>query len=74
VRRLGHAMDNGENEVDGRCLAVPIPQTRIPAALSLSAPASRFPLQDVERFAQALAAAAESITAPGGTAAPGTPQ
>lgn len=75
VRRLGYAMDNGENEIDGRCLAVPIPHTRIPAALSLSAPASRFPLQDVDRFAQALAAAAESITTPGGTPeAPDSPE
>jgi IclR family acetate operon transcriptional repressor len=63
VRRLGYAMDNGENEVDGRCLAVPILHARIPAALSLSAPAGRFPLQDVQRVARALTDAAESITA-----------
>lgn len=63
VRRLGYAMDNGENEIDGRCLAVAIPHTRIPAALSLSAPAGRFPLQDVDRVAQALTDAAKSITA-----------
>ncbi|MEV0720806.1 M1 family aminopeptidase, partial [Asanoa sp. NPDC050611] len=28
VRRLGYALDNGENEVDGRCLAVPILHAR----------------------------------------------
>ncbi|MEV0714317.1 IclR family transcriptional regulator [Asanoa sp. NPDC050611] len=67
VRRLGYALDNGENEVDGRCLAVPILHARIPAALSLSAPAGRFPLQDVERVAHALTEAAASITAAGAT-------
>jgi len=63
VRRVGHALDNGENEVDGRCVAVVIPGTRLPAALSLSAPAARFPLQDVAKVAAALRAAAEQISA-----------
>ena len=62
VRRVGHALDNGENEVDGRCVAVAIPGTRLPAALSLSAPAARFPLQDVATVADALKAAARAIT------------
>jgi IclR family transcriptional regulator, acetate operon repressor len=62
VRRVGHALDNGENEVDGRCVAVVIPGTRLPAGLSLSAPAARFPLQDVGKVATALRAAAEAIT------------
>lgn len=67
VRRLGYALDNGENEVDGRCLAVPIPGTRLPAALSMSAPAGRFPLEAVDRIAATLqAAAAELTTSPGG--------
>jgi IclR family acetate operon transcriptional repressor len=69
VRRLGYAMDNGENEVDGRCLAVPILHARIPAALSLSAPAGRFPLQDVEPVARALTEAAENITSAAAAAA-----
>jgi IclR family transcriptional regulator, acetate operon repressor len=62
VRRIGYAVDNGENEVDGRCVAVPIPGTRLPAALSLSAPAARFPLQQTEVVAQALHDAAGQIT------------
>lgn len=69
VRRLGYALDNGENEVDGRCLAVPIPGTRLPAALSMSAPAARFPLQDVDRIAQILQVAAGELTA---SATPGS--
>jgi IclR family acetate operon transcriptional repressor len=54
VRRRGYATDNAENEVDGRCVAVPIDGTPLPAALSLSAPASRFPRGQVERIARAL--------------------
>ncbi|WP_116998966.1 IclR family transcriptional regulator [Desertimonas flava] len=61
VRRLGYALDNGENEIDGRCLAVPIPQTRLPVAISLSAPAGRFPLRDVEHVAAVLQAAASEL-------------
>lgn len=63
VRRVGYAVDNGENELDGRCVAVPIPRTRLPAALSLSAPSSRLPLQDVDKVATALIDAAAAITA-----------
>jgi IclR family transcriptional regulator, acetate operon repressor len=61
VRRLGYAVDNGENEIDGRCVAVPILGTRLPAALSLSAPASRFPQQQIESVAVELRRVAEQI-------------
>ncbi len=61
VRRVGYAVDNGENELDGRCVAVPILGTRLPAAISLSAPAARFPIQAVETAAKALQAAAEQL-------------
>lgn len=61
VRRLGYAIDNGENELDGRCVAVPILGTKLPAAISLSAPTSRFPLQQIDAVATALQHAAESI-------------
>lgn len=61
VQRLGYALDDGENELDGRCVAVPLQGTRLPAAISFSAPASRFPLQDIKRVAAALQDAAESI-------------
>ena len=62
VQRVGYAVDNGENEVDGRCVAVAIPGTRLPAALSLSAPAARFPLQQVDSVATALRDVAKRIT------------
>ncbi|MFC6866275.1 IclR family transcriptional regulator [Haloechinothrix salitolerans] len=61
VRRVGYAVDNGENELDGRCVAVPILGTRLPAAISLSAPAARFPVQDVESAAKALQDAAKEL-------------
>lgn len=48
VRRLGYAVDNGENEVDGRCVAVPLSSGLLPAAVSFSAPSARFPIQQVE--------------------------
>ncbi|MTD56998.1 helix-turn-helix domain-containing protein [Amycolatopsis sp. RM579] len=54
VRTLGYAVDNLENEVDGRCVAVPLLGTSVPAAISLSAPAARFPAKDVGRAAKAL--------------------
>ena len=63
ARRTGYALDNGEAEIDGRCVAVPILGTPLPAALSLSAPASRLPLQDVERVAEVLKDAVKTLAA-----------
>ena len=62
VRRLGYAIDNRENEPDGRCVAVPILGTRLPAAVSVSAPEARFPMRDVEKTAQTLIEVAGQIT------------
>lgn len=69
VRRLGYAIDNCENEIDGRCVAVPIPDSPTPAALSLSAPSVRFPMQEVKEVAAALKEAAYRITNPSVTEA-----
>ena len=68
VRRRGHAVDDREHEEDGRCVAVSVPGNRIPAAISLSAPASRFPLEDIERVAAALGEAATTLAGPRGAA------
>lgn len=62
VRRLGYAVDNRENEPDGRCVAVPILGTRLPAAVSVSAPEARFPMRDVEKTAQTLIEVAGQTT------------
>lgn len=69
VRRRGYAVDDREHEEDGRCVAVAIPDGRIPAAISLSAPAMRFASEDVEDVARALMAAAASLAPSGVDAA-----
>lgn len=61
TRKRGYALDNRENEEDGRCVAVPIPGTATPAALSLSAPAVRMSLEEVGEVAEALIDAAGAL-------------
>ena len=48
VRRQGYAIDNQENEIEGRCIGAPIhgPDGRVVAALSISGPVFRM---DMER-------------------------
>lgn len=48
IQRVGYAVDEGENEVGGRCVAVSIPGINLPIAISVSGPAARFALEDVE--------------------------
>lgn len=54
VRQRGWAFDDGENEPGGRCVAVPLTGSRLPLALSLSAPASRLPFDRAEEVASVL--------------------
>ena len=54
VRRTGFALDDRENEEDGRCVAVPVLGIRVPAAVSLSAPAARFSEEAATRAARSL--------------------
>lgn len=61
VRRRGYAIDNGENEEGGRCVAVPLPLEGVRAAVSVSAPAFRFSLEHVEPVAAALMQTAQSV-------------
>lgn len=67
VRTQGYALDNGENEDGGRCVGVTLPDP-LPAALSLSAPAARFPSDRVSEVAAALRRAADEIAAEVGRA------
>jgi IclR family transcriptional regulator, acetate operon repressor len=61
TRERGYALDNGESEIDGRSLAVPVVGGNLPAAISYSAPASRFPLDRVAEVAATLKQVAAGI-------------
>jgi IclR family transcriptional regulator, acetate operon repressor len=61
IRERGYAVDNGENEEDGRCVAAPIPDHRLGAAISLSAPEARFSLSGVDQVGDALREAAAEL-------------
>jgi len=62
VRQSGYALDERENEEDGRCVAAVIPGIDISSAISLSAPASRLAMEEVEVVAKALTEAAWRIS------------
>ncbi|WP_129667720.1 IclR family transcriptional regulator [Phytoactinopolyspora endophytica] len=61
AREQGYAVDDCENETDGRCIAVPLSGIGLPAAISLSAPAIRLTMDDVPNAAQALADTADLL-------------
>lgn len=61
VARDGYAIDDRENEEDGRCVAVPLTGLPVPAAVSLSAPANRFTMDEAVAAASTLRDAAEEI-------------
>jgi len=54
VRALGYAVDDGEHELDERSVAASLPSSNLPAALGVSAPASRLPLDAVKDVAKPL--------------------
>ena len=64
VRKLGYALDNEENEPDGRCLGAPIegPGGRLVAALSISAPTFRMDMARVKSLAGELCDACRAIS------------
>ena len=62
VRDLGYALDDRENEEDGRCVATSLPGVGLPAAISISAPESRLAMREVKEVAAALAGAAWEIS------------
>lgn len=62
VREMGYGVDDAENQEEALCVAVPIPNLPIPAAISVSAPASRFSRTDVPAVARKLAVAAATIS------------
>ncbi len=64
VRRQGYALDNEENEADGRCLGAPIVGTgsKIVAALSISAPVFRMDMTRVRSLSGELTDACRAIS------------
>jgi IclR family KDG regulon transcriptional repressor len=64
VRRQGYALDNSENESDGRCIAAPIfgSNRNVVAALSISGPLPRMTLSRVRSFRKDLCSTCESIS------------
>jgi IclR family acetate operon transcriptional repressor len=65
VHAQGFAFDMGENEEDGRCVAVPLQNSRVLAAISLSAPAARLPAGLMKDVAAELMSAALRIQTDG---------
>lgn len=63
VRKAGYALDECENESEGRCLGVAIPGYQLRAAISLSAPRAYFPIEQVEDVAAEFCEAAKKLAA-----------
>lgn len=61
VRAHGYAIDDGESTVQGRCIAVAVPDTHLPAAMSICAPANRMPLDTIKDMSAILMEAAGEI-------------
>lgn len=62
VREAGYAIDDRENEEEGRCVAVYVPGLSTPTAISLSAVANRFPIKSAHEAASSLRVAAIEIS------------
>lgn len=54
IRRTGYALDDAEQESGVRCIAVPIPDTPSPLAVSISGPVARLPSALVKVASQVL--------------------
>ena len=61
VARDGYAVDDRENEEDGRCVAVPLAGVHIPAAVSSAAPANRLTVDEAVVAGGSLRTAATEI-------------
>jgi IclR family KDG regulon transcriptional repressor len=64
VRKLGFALDNEENEIGGRCLAAPILNVDgvAIAAVSISFPIQRLPLEKIPEYGERIRTAALEIS------------
>jgi DNA-binding IclR family transcriptional regulator len=62
VRRDGHAVDEGEQEIGVRCVAVPVPGVPSPLGISVSGPAPRMSAGLVARAVPLLHQAADRLS------------
>jgi IclR family acetate operon transcriptional repressor len=62
VRQRGYAIDDGEQELGVRCVAVPIPGLPFRAAVSVSGPSSRITVDEVDVIAPVLQAAVHELS------------
>lgn len=61
VRSRGYAVDDGEDQLGGRCVAVIVPGLELLAGVSVSAPVDRLSVDDVDDVAKDLRKAAKAI-------------
>jgi IclR family transcriptional regulator, acetate operon repressor len=61
VRQRGYAIDEGEQELGVRCVAVQVPSAPTPTAISVSAPATRLSDSTISKILPALSRAARAI-------------
>lgn len=61
IREAGYAVDDGEQELGVRCVAVPVPNLPFRAAISVSGPSSRVTADQVERIAPVARAVAAEL-------------
>ena len=64
VREQGYAVDDEENEIGGRCIAVPVfdHMGKAIAAISISAPTARLPMSDVPQAGAMVRETAKAIS------------
>jgi IclR family acetate operon transcriptional repressor len=71
VRTAGYAVDDNEQEIGVRCLAVPVPDSPTAAAISISGPAGRVTESATGKIVpvlqQVAAELSEVLSNPGGT-------
>lgn len=61
IRRLGYAVDDGEQELGVRCVAVPVRGLPFHAAVSVSGPSGRVTMEQVHQIAPDVQAVAEQL-------------
>jgi IclR family acetate operon transcriptional repressor len=62
VRRVGYAIDDNEQEIGVRCVAVPVPNSPTAAAISISGPAGRVTEEVTEKIVPILQGIAQELS------------